>query len=102
MTNMGWKADSLNIKQSCKEYAMSLGIDNSPVVRQATAEEMREFDNIKPYKGWTEADSYKAKAFADRQQGYYARQFTQKNVVNPISTLAKLKKERKVCCESRA
>ena len=88
---MSWKADSLNIKQSCKEYARSLGIDNSPVIRQATAEEMREFENIKPYKGWTEADSYKAKAFADRQQGYYNRQVTQKRIVNPKSTKSTLK-----------
>ena len=97
MNNMGWKADSLSIKQSCKEYATSLGIDNSPVIRQATAEEMREFDNIKPYKGWTEADRYKAKAFADRQAGYYSRE----KIVNPKSSIARLKADGRIYVQNR-
>ena len=101
MSNMGWKADSISIKQSCKEYARSLGIDNSPVIRQATAEEMMEFDNIKPHKGWTEADSYRAKAFADRQQGYYARQLTQKKVVNPKSSIARMKADGRIYVQNR-
>ena len=101
MNNMGWKADSLNIKQSCKAYAASLGIDNSPVIRQATADEMREFENVKPYKGWTEADSYKAKAFADRQQGYYARQANKSQTEIPRATKSVLKAKGKIYAQNR-
>ena len=97
MNNMGWKADSLNIKQSCKEYAMSLGIDNSPVIRQATAEEMMEFDNIKPYKGWTEADKYNVVAMAQRQNGYSSKT----PMKNPQSTITQLRAKGKIYHENR-
>jgi hypothetical protein len=87
-----------SLKTVCKEYAMSLGIDNSPVKRKATAEELAEFADVKPYKGWTEADTYRARTFAERQAGYYSRE----KVVNPKSSIAKLKADGKIYVDNRA
>ena len=48
---------SLEIQANVKEYVKELKISNPCIVRQATAEEMRVFDGVKPYKE-SEGDLY--------------------------------------------
>ena len=100
MNNMGWKADSLNIKQSCKEYARSLGIDNSPVIRQATAEEMQELAKVKPYKRDLEADSYVIGKWAKTTNTGSIDE--RKKFVRSPSTVNVLKQRGKIYCGNRA